>query len=93
MTVEGAKNTARDDPSAECHALSFTLLVHRDDIAGGGFVPLALYATQLALNLAWSPIFFMKHEIGFALADITGLPGLFPYFCAIFLILTPAHTQ
>ena len=41
---------------------------------GGGFVPLALYATQLALNLAWSPIFFKKHELGFALADITGAP-------------------
>ncbi len=43
---------------------------------GGGFVPLALYATQLALNLAWSPIFFKKHELGFALADITGAPHL-----------------
>ena len=41
---------------------------------GGGFVPLALYAAQLALNLAWSPIFFKKHELGFALADITGAP-------------------
>ena len=39
---------------------------------GGGFVPLALYAAQLALNLAWSPIFFKKHQLGFALADITG---------------------
>lgn len=35
-------------------------------------MPLALYATQLALNLAWSPIFFVKHQIGYALADITG---------------------
>ncbi len=24
------------------------------------------------MNLAWSPLFFKKHEIGFALADITG---------------------
>ena len=39
---------------------------------GGGFVPLALYAAQLALNLAWTPIFFKKHQIGFALADVTG---------------------
>ena len=43
---------------------------------GGGFVPLALYAAQLALNLAWSPIFFKKHQLGFALADITGAPML-----------------
>ena len=47
---------------------------------GGGFVPLALYAAQLALNLAWSPIFFKKHQLGFALADITGalMPGARP---------------
>ena len=43
---------------------------------GGGFVPLALYAAQLALNLAWSPIFFKKHQLGFALADITGALAL-----------------
>ncbi|CAK0785634.1 hypothetical protein CVIRNUC_008845 [Coccomyxa viridis] len=43
---------------------------------GGGFVPLALYAAQLALNLAWSPIFFKKHQLGFALADITALLGV-----------------
>ena len=30
------------------------------------------YAAQLLLNLAWSPLFFKKHEIGFALLDITG---------------------
>ncbi|CAL8463207.1 g2741 [Coccomyxa elongata] len=43
---------------------------------GGGMVPLALYAVQLAMNLAWSPLFFMKHEIGWALADITALLGV-----------------
>ncbi len=41
-------------------------------------VPLALYAVQLAMNLAWSPLFFMKHEIGWALADITGVPAAAP---------------
>ena len=35
-------------------------------------MPLTLYGIQLALNLAWSPLFFKQHEIGFALADITG---------------------
>ena len=35
-------------------------------------LPLALYAAQLALNFAWSPLFFLKHEIGLALVDISG---------------------
>ena len=43
---------------------------------GGGSLPLTLYGVQLVLNLAWSPIFFKKREIGFALLDITGEAGL-----------------
>jgi TspO/MBR family len=39
---------------------------------GGGWVPLSLYGIQLLLNFAWSPIFFKQHDIGLALADITG---------------------
>ena len=39
---------------------------------GGGSVPLTLYAVQLALNLAWTPLFFKKHNLTYALADITG---------------------
>ena len=39
---------------------------------GGGSLPLTLYGVQLVLNLAWSPIFFKKKDIGFALLDITG---------------------
>jgi len=41
---------------------------------GGGSLPLTLYGIQLVMNLAWSPLFFKKHEIGFALLDITGTP-------------------
>ena len=42
-------------------------------------MPLTLYAVQLAMNLAWSPVFFRKHELGWALADITGeSPPSFP---------------
>ncbi|DBB09927.1 TPA: hypothetical protein ACH3X3_001533 [Trebouxia sp. C0006] len=43
---------------------------------GGGAVPLSLYAVQLALNLAWTPLFFKEHQLTYALADITGLLGV-----------------
>lgn len=47
---------------------------------GGGVLPLSLYGVQLVLNLAWSPIFFRQHEIGYALLDITGMPCIPQYF-------------
>lgn len=38
--------------------------------------PLALYGAQLALNLAWTPLFFKGHALDLALVDITALLGL-----------------
>lgn len=43
---------------------------------GGGPVPLGLYAAQLAMNLAWSPLFFKAHNLKAATIDITALVGV-----------------
>ena len=37
---------------------------------------MSLYGIQLVMNLAWSPIFFKQHDIGFALLDVTALLGV-----------------
>ena len=44
--------------------------------AGGRAVPLALYAVQLALNLAWSLMFFKAHDLRWAMLDILALLGV-----------------
>lgn len=44
--------------------------------AGGGALPLGLYATQLLLNFAWSPLFFKAHRLDLAAYDITALAGM-----------------
>ncbi|KAJ3278386.1 hypothetical protein HK104_002386 [Borealophlyctis nickersoniae] len=37
--------------------------------------PLRLYATQLTLNLAWTPLFFGIHNLGAATVDVAALWG------------------
>ncbi|KAL4534980.1 hypothetical protein Ndes2526B_g05897 [Nannochloris sp. 'desiccata'] len=43
--------------------------------AGGGPLPLGLYATQLALNFIWTPLFFKAHNLKAASYEITALLG------------------
>ena len=44
-------------------------LVWRDGGIAEHPLPLALYAAQLALNWAWSPVFFSARRLGAALLD------------------------
>nr|CAD7435572.1 unnamed protein product [Timema monikensis] len=48
-------------------------LVWRDGggLEGAARLPLALYSSQIALNWAWSPIFFGAHSLKWGLVDIT----------------------
>ncbi len=49
--------------------LALALVLHARGARGRG-VAIALFAAQLALNLAWSPVFFAMHRVGAALAII-----------------------
>lgn len=45
-------------------------LIWRQVGASGTVVPLTIFGIQLALNLAWSIIFFGQHKIGLAFVDL-----------------------
>ena len=49
----------------------------------GAVLPLSIFAIQLVLNLAWSLIFFGKHNIGLAFVDIVLL-----WFAIVATIIT-----
>jgi translocator protein len=48
-------------------------LVWRKDGLSGATIPLGMFVLQLVLNTAWSWIFFGRHELGLALAEISVL--------------------
>jgi hypothetical protein len=52
--------------------------------AGERRVPLALYGVQLALNLAWQPLFFIAKRPDIALADSAGVHMVWLHGLVIF---------
>lgn len=64
-------------------------LVWRKGGFGGAALPLALYLAQLALNAAWSWLFFGAHRIGLALADIVALLTLIIAIAVMFRRVLP----
>jgi len=49
--------------------LALAMILHARGARGRG-VAIAVFAAQLVLNYAWSPIFFAMHQVGLALAVV-----------------------
>jgi translocator protein len=68
-------------------------LVWREAGFAGAALPLAIYALQLVLNAAWTPIFFGLHRLGFLdivlvwLSIIATIALFFPIHAAAALLL------
>ena len=62
---------------------------HRVWAAGGGAVPLGLYALQLALNIAWSFVFFNFQNVGAAMLNIALLWGAVAATAVSFYLADP----
>ena len=52
--------------------------------------PLAFWGGQLVLNAMWSWLFFGRHQMGLALAEILTLLGLILVTCVLFWRIRPA---
>jgi tryptophan-rich sensory protein len=77
------------NPPASVFAPAWTILYILIAVAGWlvwrrdpGGLPMKLWWAQLALNFAWTPVFFAAHQIGAALAIILALLALIIAFIA-----------
>jgi tryptophan-rich sensory protein len=65
-------------------------LVWRGNGWSGARLPLALFGVQLALNAAWTPVFFGLHRPGLAFAEICALLAAIVATVAAFFVRKPA---
>lgn len=64
-------------------ALAFAIVLHARGAKGRG-AAIALFLVQLAMNLAWSPLFFRAHQVGGALALLLALCVIVAVTAALF---------
>lgn len=64
-------------------ALALAMVIHARGARGRGLA-ITVFLVQLALNLAWSPLFFRAHQVGPALALIALLTLLVAIATALF---------
>ena len=69
-------------------ALAFAIVLHARGARGRG-VAIGLFLLQLAMNLAWSPLFFRAHQVGAALGLILVLALLVALTTALFWRIRP----
>lgn len=71
-----------------CMAIAAWLVWRRQGLAGAA-IPLAIFAVQLTLNVAWSGLFFALHRPWLAFADILLLWGAILLTMVSFNRVTP----
>jgi tryptophan-rich sensory protein len=64
-------------------ALAFAMVLHARGARGRGLA-IILFLVQLAMNLAWSPLFFRAHQVGDALVLIVALLAVVMVTAALF---------
>jgi tryptophan-rich sensory protein len=84
ITFPGIKGAALDKPAWTLPNAAFPIVwsvnyvlmgmaAYYASAAGVGAAAMKMYGVQLALNLAWSPIFFLAKDLTLALAAMLGL--------------------